>query len=268
MSRVVAVACSLASPMAKDVRPLAPTTGVARTASDVKPLAPTTGVKTTAGDVRPLAAAIGVEKTASDVRPFSPTTGEGTTTRELRPLKLEIGVKPLADGKGIFDGLADGNPTAREVKPLTPTTGVRTVEEICAAAEICPSLNGTVDASEIGGPLARTLDMMAAASEVRAFPSAGVGDSTLALTGTPIAGMVGKIGMTIDVGELGSDVSIGPRKPGLEVLRSSLSAAEVSIATDADTLGVDVSTGPGILKMWLLRTSSFMAEVSGLEEKP
>ena len=66
----VAVACPLASPMAKDVRPLVPTTGVARTASEVKPLAPTTGVKTTAGDVRPLAAAIGVEKTASDVRPF------------------------------------------------------------------------------------------------------------------------------------------------------------------------------------------------------
>ena len=67
---VVAVACSLASPMAREVRPLAPTTGVARTASDVKPLVPTTGVKTTAGDVRPLAAAIGVEKIASDVRPF------------------------------------------------------------------------------------------------------------------------------------------------------------------------------------------------------
>lgn len=70
LGRVVAVACSLANPTARDVRPLAPTTGVARTASDVKPLAPTTGVKTTAGDVRPLAAAIGVEKTASDVRPF------------------------------------------------------------------------------------------------------------------------------------------------------------------------------------------------------
>ena len=68
--RLVAIACSLASPIARDVRPLAPTTGVARTASDVKPLVPTTGVKTTAGDVRPLAAAIGVEKIASDVRPF------------------------------------------------------------------------------------------------------------------------------------------------------------------------------------------------------
>ena len=70
LGRVAVAACSLASPMAREVRPLAPTTGVARTASEVKPLAPTTGVKTTAGDVRPLAAAIGVEKTASDVRPF------------------------------------------------------------------------------------------------------------------------------------------------------------------------------------------------------
>ena len=187
---------------------------------------------------------------------------------ELSPLAPRIVVRPLIDGIGVFDGLADGNPTAREVKPLIPTTGVRTVEEICAAAKICPSLNERADGSENGGPLPRTLDMMAAASEVRAFPSAGVDDSTLALTGTPIAGMVGKIGMTIDVGKLGSDVSTGPGKLRLEVLRSSLSAAEVSITTDAGTLGIDVSIGPGILKMGLLRISSFVTEVSGFEEKP
>lgn len=169
---------------------------------------------------------------------------------------------------GVFDGLANGYPTAREVKPLTPTTGVRTVEEDCAAAEICASLNERTDGSENGGPLPRTLDMMAAASEVRAFPSAGVVDSTLALSGTPIAGMVGKVGMTIDVGKLGSDVSTGPGKPGLEVLRSSLGAAVVSITTDAGTLGIDVSIGPGILKIGLLRVSLFVAEVSCFEEKP
>ena len=220
--------------MANDVRPLAPTTGVARTASDVKPLAPTTGVKTTAAPVRPLAAAIGVEKTASDVRPFWPTTGEGTTTIELSLLAPRIVVSPLIEETGMFDGVADGNPTAREVKPLEPTTGVRTAEVNCAAAEVFTSLNGRADVSETGGPLARMLDMMTAASEVRAFPSTGVDDSTLTLIGTAMPDMVGKTGMTADAG----------------------------------TLGIEVSTGPGILKIGLLRISSLAAEVSGLEEKP
>lgn len=174
----------------------------------------------------------------------------------------------MIEGIGLIDGLAGGNPTAREVKPLMPTTGVRNVEEICAAAEIGPSLNGRVVVSEIGGPLARTLDMMAAASEVRAFPSAGVDDSTLTLAGTPIADMVGKMGMTTDGGKLGSDVSTGPGKLRPEVPRISLSAAEASITTDAGTLGIDVSTGPGRVKIGLFRILSFVAEVSGLEEKP
>ena len=153
---------------------------------------------------------------------------------ELIPLAPRIDVRPLTDGIGVFDGLAEGNPTAREVNPLTPTTGVRTVEEICAAAELCPSLNGTVDASEMGGPLAKTLDMMTAGSEVRTFPSAGVDDPTLTLTGTPIVDIVGETGMTIDVGKLGGDVS----------------------------------TSPGTVKLGLLRISSFVTEISGFEEKP
>ena len=153
---------------------------------------------------------------------------------ELRPLAPRIDVRPLTDGIGVFVGLVAGNPTAREVKPLTPTTGVRIVEEIRAAVAICPLLDGTVDASEMGGPLARTLDMMTAASEVRTFPNAGVDDSMLTLTGTPIAGMVGKTGMTIDVGKLGGDVS----------------------------------TGPGTVKIGLLGISPFVAEISGFEEKP
>ena len=76
-------ACSVSKPMANEVKPLAPTTGVARTASEVRPLVPTTGVNTTAGEVRPLAAAMGVEKTAREVRPLAPTTCEGMTAMEV-----------------------------------------------------------------------------------------------------------------------------------------------------------------------------------------
>ena len=153
---------------------------------------------------------------------------------ELGPPGPRIDVGPLINGIGVFGGLVAGNPTAREVKPLTPTTGVRMVEEICAAAPTCPLLDRTVDANGMGRPLARTLDMMTAASEVRTFPNAGVDDSMLTLAGTPTAEMVGKTGMTIDVGKLGGDVS----------------------------------TGPGTVKIGLLGISPFVAEISGFEEKP
>ena len=138
--------------------------------------------------------------------------------------------------------------TAREVKPLTPTTGVRTVEGTCAAAEICPSLKAVADAIKTGVSLIRALDMMAAASEVGAFASAGVDDSTLILTGTPIGGMVDKPGMTTDARMPEGDVSTGPATLKPELLTIPLSVVEVSIAADAGTLGSDVSTGPGILK--------------------
>lgn len=84
--------CCPCSPTANEVRPFAPTTGVARTASEVRPFAPTTGVKNTAGDATPLAAATGVEKTAREVRPLAPTTGDGMTASDIRPLKPTIGV--------------------------------------------------------------------------------------------------------------------------------------------------------------------------------
>ncbi len=199
---------------------------------------------------------------------------------ELRPLAPRIGVRPLADGIGIFDRLADGRPaareastvgdwmTAREVKPLTPTTGVKTVEEDFAAAEICPTLNGVADASENGVPLARALDMMAAASEVGAFASAGVDSLTLALAGTLIAGMVDEPGMTTDAGTLNGDVSTSPGISRLELLRILLNVEEVFMTTDAGTLGSDVSTGPGILKTELLKIAVSVAEVSGLDEMP
>lgn len=83
---------SVSNPIARDVKPLAPTTGVATTASDVRPLAPTIGVKRTAGVVTPAAGAMGVEKTASEVRPLAPTTGDGTTARAVLPLATMIGV--------------------------------------------------------------------------------------------------------------------------------------------------------------------------------
>lgn len=82
---------SVSNPMASEVKPLAPTTGVATTASDVRPLAPTIGVKRTAGVVRPPAGAMGVEKTASEVRPLAPTTGDGMTARAVVPATM-IGV--------------------------------------------------------------------------------------------------------------------------------------------------------------------------------
>ena len=199
---------------------------------------------------------------------------------ELRPLAPKVGAGPLADGIRLFDGLAVGDPTAREastvggwitareVKPLTPTTGGKTVEENVAAAENCPSVNGVADAIETGVPVVRALDMIVAASEVGAFASAGVDDSTLKLTGTPIAGMVDKPGMKTDEGPPDGDVSTGPGTLKPEFLTIPLSVAEVSMAADADTLGSDVSTGPGILNIELLRISLIVAEVSGLEEKP
>ena len=72
------------------------------------------------------------------------------------------------------------------------------------------------DAIENGVPLVRALDMMAAASEVGAFESAGMDGSTLKLAGTPTAGIVDRPGMITDVGaiEIGKpdgDVSTGPR---------------------------------------------------------
>ena len=143
-------------------------------------------------------------------------------------------------------GTVDDWMTAREVKLLTPTTGVKTVEE--AAAEICPSLNGVADAIVTGVPLVRVLDMMAAASEVGAIASAGVNDSTLTLTGTPIAGVVDEPGLTTDVRTPNSDVSTGLGILEPELLTFPLSVAEVCMVTDAGTLGIDVSTGPGILK--------------------
>ena len=90
--------CSFSNPIANEVWPLAPTTGVARTASEVKPLAPTTGVRITAGEVKPFAAAIGVEKTAREVSPFAPTTGEGTTAREVKPFAPARAVKRVSAG--------------------------------------------------------------------------------------------------------------------------------------------------------------------------
>ena len=158
--------------------------------------------------------------------------------------------------------------TAREVKPLTPTTGVKTVEEYCAAAEVCPSLNGVADAIETGVPLVRALDMMAAVSEVGAFASADVDDATLTLTGAPTAGMVDKPGIITDVGTPDGDVSTGPGTLKPELLTIALTGVEVSMVTDAGTLGSDVSTDPGIFKIELLSISLTMAEVSGLEEKP
>ena len=180
----------------------------------------------------------------------------------------------------MFDGLADGRPTAREastvggwmtareVKPLRPTTGVKTVEEDCAAAEICPTLNGMADVSENGVPFARALEMMAAASEVGAFASAGVDSSTLTFAGTPKVGIVDKSEATTDAGMLNGDVSSSPGILRLELLRNLPNVAEVFMTTDAGTFGSDVSTGPGILKKGLLRISLSVAEVSGLEEKP
>ena len=103
--------------MASEVRPLAPTTGVATTASDVRPLAPTTGVKRTEGVVRPAAGAMGVEKTASEVKPLAPTTGDGTTAMAVIPLATITGV----------DSEAAGISGATEY-PLAPTTGDRTTE--------------------------------------------------------------------------------------------------------------------------------------------
>lgn len=138
--------------------------------------------------------------------------------------------------------------TAREVKPLTPTTGVKTVEENCAAAEICPSLNGVADAIGTGVPLIRALDTMAAASEVGGFGSAGVNDSTLTLTGMPGAGVLDKPGMTTDVRTPDSDVSTGPGIMEPELLMIALSVADACVVTDAGTLGSDVSIGPGLLK--------------------
>ena len=133
--------------------------------------------------------------------------------------------------------------TAREVKPLTPTTGVKIVEEIAAAPEIWPSLNGVADATENGVPLIRALDTM-----VGAFESAGMDDSTLILAGTTTAGIVDRPGMTTDLGMPDGDVSTGPGTLKPELMTLSLSVAEVSIAGDAGTLGSDVSTGPATLE--------------------
>ena len=148
---------SLANLMAREVRPLAPTTGVARTASDVSPLAPTTGGRLTAGDGRPLAA-IGVEKTASDVRPLEPTTGDGITIREARLLTTRTGVTaPAGEGRllpaptgvggttGEVSALVVGMIT-REVKPLAPTIGVKTAA-LCAGVGVCSSGNAVADIS-------------------------------------------------------------------------------------------------------------------------
>lgn len=95
---LVAGVVSVSNPMASEVKPLAPTIGVATTASDVRPLAPTIGVKRTAGVVRPAAGAMGVEKTASEVRPLAPTIGDGMTARAVVPLATMIGVD--AEGAG------------------------------------------------------------------------------------------------------------------------------------------------------------------------
>ena len=158
--------------------------------------------------------------------------------------------------------------TAREVKPLAPITGVKTIEEICAAAEIWPSLNGVADAIETGVPLIRVLDTMAAASEMGAFERAGMDDSTLTLAGRPTAGIVDGPGMTTDVGTPDIEVSTGPGMttdvgtPDIEV------STGPGMTTDVGTPDIEVSTGPGTLKPMLLRISLIVAEVSGWEEKP
>lgn len=153
--------------------------------------------------------------------------------------------------------------TAREVKPLTPTTGVKIIEEIWAAPEIWPSLNGVADATETGVPLIGALGTM-----VGAFESAGMDDAMLTLAGTPTTGIVDRPGMTADVGKPDGDVSTGPGTLKPELMTLPLSVVEVSMAGDAGTLGDDVSTGPGITETSLLRISLTEAEVSGLEEKP
>ena len=103
---------SVANPMAREVKPLAPTTGVARTASEVKPLAPTTGVRSTAGEVNPAAAATGVEKTAREVRPLAPTMGDGMTAREVTPLPTATGVGVEAAGWPAAAACSSDDPIA------------------------------------------------------------------------------------------------------------------------------------------------------------
>ena len=183
--------CSLANPMATEVRPLVPTTGVARTASDVSPLAPTTGVRITAGDVRPLAAVIGVEKTASDVRPLAPTTGDGITAREVRPLTPRTGVTaPAGEGRLLpaptgVGGTAEEvsalvvGMTTREVKPLAPTTGVKNVAALCAGVGVCSSGNALADMSGMPATMTKELGTLSTVPVVGALASAVRLDSRL-----------------------------------------------------------------------------------------
>ena len=185
------VSCSLANPMAREVRPLASTTGVAGTASDVIPLAPTTRVRITAGDIRSLAAAIGVEKTARDVRPLAPTTGDGITAREVRPLTPRTGVTAPAGASrvllaptrvggtaGEVSALVVGMAT-REFKPLATTTGVKAVAALCARVGDCSSGNAVAGMSGTPATMTKELGTLSTVPVVGALLSAFRLDSRL-----------------------------------------------------------------------------------------
>ena len=198
--------------MASEVKPFAPTTGVATTASDVRPLLPTIGVKRTAGLFRPAAGAMGVEKIASEVRPLAPTTGDGTTARAVLPLAIVIGA-------GIE---ATGWPAAGLCSADDPTARVTTGPAFCSADR-----DGMIVA-----PISPRVRLPAGLASIM----------------TPLSDMVELVGTPTTVGEGMIEASITPANPTAEVAKPpELSAVIVACRPDDPPCGDTVITRGGII---------------------
>ena len=196
--------------MASEVKPFAPTTGVATTASDVRPLLPTIGVKRTAGLFRPAAGTIGVEKTASEVRPLAPTTGDGTTARAVLPLAMVIGA-----GIGAAGWLAAGLCSADD-----PTARVTAGPAICS----------TDRAGMIVAPISPVVGLPAGLASIM----------------TPLSDMV-ELGAPMTVGKGMTEASVTPANPTAEVANApALSAKVVACRLDDPPSGDIVTTRGGI----------------------
>ena len=196
--------------MASEVKPFAPTTGVATTASDVRPLLPTIGVKRTAGLFRPAAGAMGVEKTASEVRPLAPTTGDGTTARAVLPLAMVIGA-------GIG---ATGWPAAGLCSADDPTARVTTGPALCSADR----------AGMIVAPISPVVGLPAGLASIM----------------TPLSDMVELGGTPTTVGKGTTEASVTPANPTAEVANApALSAKVVTCRLDDPPSGEMVTTRGG-----------------------
>ena len=228
--------------MANEVKPLAPTTGVATTASDVRPLAPTTGVKRTAGVVRPAAGAMGVEKTASEVRPLAPTTGDGTTARAVVPLATMIGSGTEAAGRPPAGFCSADDPTAKVttapalfsvgkdgmiVAPISPAVGLPAgvastltplLEMVKFAVTPVIVAGGMTEASIApANPISEVVELLAFSTAVTACeldgraPSGKTVATVDALTAPPISVEIGKLVSAVSPEEPMTDVIEEPK---------------------------------------------------------